>query len=151
MSTGYRPDADGSKDPLAHCYGQGCVTGSVSKDLVCFSEDSNTCINNAVFLAVDQATDIEKDAFSGVIGLGPKSDVGRIPTFLDQIQDGIGGVGGAPPIKPIFSIFLSNSESQPGNIIFGGYDLKSNAASGKQESDIFWSRTAHKNDFFWTL
>jgi hypothetical protein len=40
-------------------------------------------MNKAVFLAVNQATDIEKDKFSGVIGLGPRTDVSRIPTFVE--------------------------------------------------------------------
>ena len=70
---------------LAHCYGQGCVSGSVSKDLMCFTdkESKNGCIHNGLFLAVKEATDIEKDKFSGIVGLGPKSDVGRMPSFIE--------------------------------------------------------------------
>jgi hypothetical protein len=88
------------------------VSGSVSKDLMCFSDnkDSKTgCVQNSVFLAVKEATDIEKDKFSGIVGLGPKSDVGRMPSFIEQVA-GLGGVGGEDDVKPVFSIFLSNKD-----------------------------------------
>lgn len=71
------------KDPLAHCYGQGCVSGSVSKDQICFSEDSKSCMSGVNFLAVDEATDIDKDKFSGIVGLGPMSDEKRMPSFIE--------------------------------------------------------------------
>lgn len=34
----YRPNADGDKEPLGHCYGSGCVSGVLSKDTVCFAD-----------------------------------------------------------------------------------------------------------------
>ena len=107
-------------------------------------------MNKAIFLAVNQATDIEKDRFSGVIGLGPRTDVSRIPTFVEQVADNMGGIGGKDPVNPIFSIYLSNSPSKTGNIIFGGYDLASNT-NGKKDSDIFWANMAHAVDYFWSL
>ena len=81
----------------------------MSSDQICFGKKkaSGTCMQGATMLAVDEATDVEKDKFSGIIGLGPASDVKRIPAFLEQI-DTLGGVGGKEEMKPIFSIFLSN-------------------------------------------
>lgn len=79
-------------------------------------------MHNSVFLAVKEATDIEKDKFSGIIGLGPKSDVGRMPSFIEQVA-GLGGVGGEDDIKPVFSIFLTNKDQTNGAITFGGYDI----------------------------
>lgn len=111
-SGSYKADADGETEPLAHCYGQGCVSGSVSKDQMCFTEkkdSANGCIHNGVFLAVKEATDIEKDKFSGIVGLGPKSDVGRMPSFVEQVA-GLGGVGGKDDVSPVFSIYLSNKD-----------------------------------------
>jgi hypothetical protein len=32
---------------------------------------------------VSEASDIEKDKFSGIVGLSPKSDIGRIPAFIE--------------------------------------------------------------------
>jgi hypothetical protein len=34
-------------------------------------------------LDVDEATDIEKDKFSGIIGLAPQSDTGKLPAFVE--------------------------------------------------------------------
>lgn len=101
-------------------------------------------------MAVEEATDIEKDKFSGIVGLGPKSDQARMPSFVEQMVD-FQGSPGEPSVAPMFSIFLSNNEGAKGKIIFGGYDLKSYAKSGSTDKDIFWANQAHKTDYFWTL
>jgi len=69
--------------PLAHCYGKGCVSGEVARDQVCFSGDKGGQCMATTLLAVQEATDIEKDKFSGIVGLGPRSDVGRMPAFVE--------------------------------------------------------------------
>lgn len=86
----YQPGSSGKyslgqdKDPVAKCYGKGCVSGQVSQDQVCFSaDDDKACLSGATFLAVNEATDIEKDKFSGIVGLSPQSDLGRIPAFVE--------------------------------------------------------------------
>lgn len=147
----YKADSDGVHDALAKCYGQGCVKGSVSKDTICFGGAKDSpCIDGATFLAVDEASDIDKDKFSGIVGLGPKSDQARMPAFVEQMGD-LGGVGGQNTVTPIFSIYLSNAESAKGKIIFGGYDVAQYAKSGLTEKDIYWANQAHKTDYFWTL
>lgn len=71
-------------EPTAKCYGRGCVSGQLSQDQVCFSADDNkACLSGATFLAVNEATDIEKDKFSGIVGLSPQSDLGRVPAFVE--------------------------------------------------------------------
>lgn len=50
-------------------------------------------MSGATFLAVDEASEIDKDRFSGIVGLSPMSDVKRMPAFVEQIAD-LGGVGG---------------------------------------------------------
>lgn len=50
---------------------------------MCFSEDPKSCMSNVNFLAVDEATDIDKDKFSGIVGLGPMSDEKRMPSFIE--------------------------------------------------------------------
>lgn len=144
----YRPNADGDREPLGHCYGSGCVSGVLSKDTVCFADKQ--CMSGATFLAVDEASEIDKDRFSGIVGLSPMSDVKRMPAFVEQIAD-LGGVGGKNFIKPMFSMFLSNKPDQPGKITFGGYDLAKYAKSGSEEKDIFWSDLAHARTYFWTV
>jgi len=56
----------------------------VAQDTVCFSPDPLSCIENASFIAVDSAKDIEKDQFSGLIGLSPlKLDSSSVPAFIN--------------------------------------------------------------------
>lgn len=107
-------------------------------------------MSGATFLAVDEASEIDKDRFSGIVGLSPMSDVKRMPAFVEQIAD-IGGVGGKNLIKPMFSMYLSNKAEEPGKITFGGYDIAKFAKQGSQEKDIFWSDLAHARTYFWTL
>jgi hypothetical protein len=35
------------------------------------------------FLAVNEANDIEGDKFSGIVGLAPSSDTGKISSFVE--------------------------------------------------------------------
>jgi hypothetical protein len=150
-SSTYKENADGDSEPLAHCYGQGCVSGAVSRDRVCFSDDpKQSCLLGATFLSVNEATDIDKDKFSGIIGLGPKSDVGRMPSFVEQVA-ALGGVGGEDEIKPMFSLFLTNTPERKGKLTIGGYDVGKYAKPGLSEKDVFWANMAHKKTFFWTL
>lgn len=65
------------------------------------------------FLAVSEANDIEKDKFSGIVGLAPASDTGKIKSFVEQVED-LNGEGGVDNFSPTFSIFLSNNEATPG-------------------------------------
>jgi hypothetical protein len=127
----YKENSDGIKDDLAHCYGQGCVNGYVSRDNICFTKDgnANSCVNGATFLAVKEATDIDKDKFSGIVGLGPMSDIARMPAFLEQAS-AMGSVGNSNDVSPIFSFYLSNSETKTGKLTFGGYNLASYAKPG---------------------
>mmetsp|Transcript_16221 Transcript_16221/g.27445 ORF Transcript_16221/g.27445 Transcript_16221/m.27445 type:complete len:82 (-) Transcript_16221:22-267(-) len=50
VSVTFKENSDGKSDLMAHCYGQGCVSGNVSKDNFCFTEDSSSCINGTIFL-----------------------------------------------------------------------------------------------------
>jgi hypothetical protein len=151
-SMSYRANVDG-KEPLAHCYGQGCVSGANSRDTICFSEDPKSCMNGINFLAVDEASDIDKDKFSGIVGLGPMSDEKRLLSFIQQMSSGsgLGGVGGKDEIKPMFSFFLSNNEQKNGKLLFGGYNLAKYGAPGASDESIYWADMAHKKQFFWTI
>lgn len=119
----FKANSDGIKDDLAHCYGQGCVNGQVSKDNICFTKDGNknACVTST-FLAVKEATDIDKDRFSGIVGLSPMSDVARLPAFIEQAA-GLGGVDGQAEISPLFSFYLTNTPEKKGKLTLGGYNL----------------------------
>jgi hypothetical protein len=50
---------------------------------VCFSPDPLSCIENISFIAVDDASDIDKDKFSGLVGLSPTSlEKSNVPPFI---------------------------------------------------------------------
>ena len=110
-------------------------------------------MNGINFLAVDEASDIDKDKFSGIVGLGPMSDEKRLLSFIQQMSSGsgLGGVGGKDEIKPMFSFFLSNNEQKNGKLLFGGYNLAKYGAPGASDSSIYWADMAHKKQFFWTI
>jgi len=63
----------------------------------------------------------------------------------------LGGVGGEDEIKPMFSLFLTNTPEKKGKLTIGGYDVGKYAKPGLTEKDVFWANMAHKKTFFWTL
>lgn len=92
------------------------------------SNTSLDCIENFSFIAVDSATDIQNDLFSGIVGLAPKDPdgSGQIPSFVEQGEK-------------IFSFYLSKEEGALGKITLGGYDLNSFAATGHtDEASVQW-------------
>ena len=113
-----------SKEETAHCYGKGCVNGYVSRDDICFQKDAkerSSCVSGATFLAVKEATDIEKDQFSGIVGLSPQSDVAALPAFIQQAS----GIGNSVnDVSPVFSFYLPNKEDQKGSLSIGGYNTQ---------------------------
>lgn len=52
-------------------YGRGKVQGTLAKDFVCLTDDYSLCVEGFQFLSVHNASDIENDAFSGIVGLQP--------------------------------------------------------------------------------
>jgi hypothetical protein len=61
----------GSGNRQAQSYGSGSVEGEIAQETVCFSKDQLSCVSSASFIAVDQASEVGKDRFSGIIGLSP--------------------------------------------------------------------------------
>ena len=103
----------------------------MAQDTVCFSSDSLSCIDNAEFIAVENAKDIDRDQFSGLIGLSPlKLESSKVPAFITQGEN-------------VFSFFLSKDTSQPGSIVMGGYDLEQ-FTNNASESDIQWIELAEE-------
>jgi hypothetical protein len=104
---------------------------------------------------VRNASDIETDEFSGIVGLSPgnhSSDIddSKLPSFIEQL-DSYKDKKGNNIVQPIFSFFLSDRENITGKVIFGGYDLAKYAEEGATEYDIKWSNTTKDKEYFWTL
>lgn len=118
-------------------YGQGKIEGEVAQDTVCFTPEGLSCIEDTTFVAVDTAADLEKDRFSGIVGLSPfQPDSANVPTFLSQGEQ-------------VFSFYLPQASSgQKGKIVLGGFDLELYAKPGAKEDDVSWMQLA---DDSWTI
>jgi len=88
-------------------------------------------------LSVDAGGDLQKDQFSGIVGLAPPSEEEKsvIPTFITQM----GGV---------FSFYLSKGAGSEGRLKIGGYDLQKFAKPGTTDADIIWNNIV---DDGWTI
>ena len=73
----------------------GNVEGNYALDQICFTKDKSVCLDNVEFLAVNNASDIERDEFSGIAGLAPDSHVRVtngskvLPAFIDQLSKSV--------------------------------------------------------------
>lgn len=117
-------------------YGQGFVKGGMGKDQVCWSNDQENC-QYFKFLSVDGGNELQKDQFSGIIGLAPPSseEKSTVPAFVQQMNQ-------------IFSFYLSKGSGSEGNLKFGGYNIEKYAKPGKTEADIIWTNLV---DDGWTI
>ena len=117
-------------------YGQGFVKGGMGKDQVCWSNEAENC-QAFKFLSVDGGNELQKDQFSGIVGLAPPSseEKSTIPPFVNQMNQ-------------IFSFYLSKGSGSEGNLKFGGYNLDKYAKAGKTDADIIWTSVI---DDGWTI
>ena len=58
-------------NPIELNYEKGRVSGNLAKEHVCLTQESSFCLEGMQFLSVNNATDVENDQFSGVVGLMP--------------------------------------------------------------------------------
>ena len=67
---------------------------------------------NINFLSVDGGNELQKDQFSGIVGLAPTSTEEKsvVPSFIGQNNK-------------VFSFYFSKGSGSTGNLKFGGYDL----------------------------
>ena len=119
-------------------YGKGAVLGHPAEDRGCFGENQE-CIEGFNFLNVVKGKDLEALNGAGLIGLAP------IPSKKKELEDAFdhGIPGFVAQLKHNsefvdarghqFSIYLSNDESSPGALSFGGYDLAQYAAAGSTD------------------
>ena len=54
-------------------YETGYASGFVSSDRVCLSQDDSVCVNDMIFIEVDETDKLEKLKVNGVLGLSPGS------------------------------------------------------------------------------
>lgn len=131
------------------------MQGNLAKDFVCLTDDFSLCVDGFQFLSVHNASEIENDAFSGIVGLQPNNFQSEdqnisIPSFIQQLSNSKDAQG-LSLIDPIFSFYLSSNKTRPGKVILGGYDLTKYAQTGVNETDIFWCDLAKGSDYFWSI
>lgn len=80
---------------------------------------------------------MQKDQFSGIIGLAPPSqeEKSTIPAFSTQLDT-------------TFAFYLSKGAGSEGNLKIGGYDLGKYAKAGATDADIIWNPVV---DDGWTI
>ena len=100
---------------------------------------------NLQFLAVDNGEDLDRDKFSGIIGLSP-SKVGAkgLSGFLTQVQ-------AFKVVSPVFSFYLTKNGNQGSKITFDGYNLEKFGKKGATEADVTWISIDPENQSYWSL
>lgn len=64
------------------------MSGTIGNEKVCF-DGANQCLNNIELLVGDQGKDLEKDKFSGIVGLAPQNDPNnKLSSFIEQVTAG---------------------------------------------------------------
>ena len=137
----FDPEASGTFQSFAdkrqdQHYGSGFVTGGMGLDQVCFTQDTSSC-KSYNFLSVDGGHELQKDQFSGIIGLAPPSqeEKSTVPAFSTQLDT-------------TFAFYLSKGAGSEGNLKIGGYDLEKYAKAGATEADVIWNPVV---DDGWTI
>ena len=90
-------------------------------------------------MSVDGGNELQKDQFSGIIGLAPASTEEKsiIPSFVSQDNE-------------VFAFYFSKGSGSIGNLKFGGYDLGKYAKAGTTDADIIWTNLAQEAEG-WTI
>jgi len=52
-------------------YGQGSVSGLISKERVCLGGEQKHCLDGIDLVLADKGVNLEEDKFSGILGLAP--------------------------------------------------------------------------------
>lgn len=107
------------RDQVGIHFGTGDVLGEFVKEEVCVGLDP-ACVTMHVILALTMSDDpFDEFFFDGVMGLGLDAlTLNDKFSFFGQM------VGQKPQMRPLFAVFLSQSEDGESLISFGGYDEK---------------------------
>ena len=120
--------------------------GHPSKDRTCFGPDTD-CVHEMAFLSVVKSEDFGVIKGSGSIGLSPNPHLEKrtdsVPGFIYQLSH---NKDYSSNFSPVFSIYLSNDESLPGKMTFGGYDT----SFARPNAPISWLDTS-ANLAYWTV
>mmetsp|Transcript_10589 Transcript_10589/g.31092 ORF Transcript_10589/g.31092 Transcript_10589/m.31092 type:complete len:437 (-) Transcript_10589:368-1678(-) len=135
-------EADGSssrrgaaRDQITVTFGTGEISGVFMQDDVCIG---SLCTNLRFVGATDETDDpFSSFNFDGVLGLAlPQMSQGSEFSLMDHLM------GSEALKKPLFSVFLSDSDMESSEITFG--DIKSN----RMASDMFWQPVSRPTGYW---
>mmetsp|Transcript_24484 Transcript_24484/g.64601 ORF Transcript_24484/g.64601 Transcript_24484/m.64601 type:complete len:412 (-) Transcript_24484:169-1404(-) len=131
-STARRVNCDGSQlvrgqdsDEITITFGTGQVTGHCVTDQLCVG---SACVERAFISSTKESSfPFASFPFDGVLGLA-LTRMAQSPSF--SFMEGLGSVSALA--KPVFSVFLSDSDAEASEITFGGIKNEHMA------SELFW-------------
>ena len=134
-----------SGTPESMNYGIGSAYGILGYDVVSIGplngtsrEPGDLVVDSQGFMLADslEGGTFTQTVFDGVMGLATGAEIAT-PWYRNLIDQ-----GGLP--LPIFSLFYSNTDSMPGQIVFGGVD------PALYTGDITWHPAGSDDPFYWT-
>lgn len=127
--------ADGATDEVTITFGTGEIGGRCVQDEICVG---NACTRGAFVAATyESASPFKAFRFDGVLGLAlPSMAQGSDFSMMERLAK-------AHSLKqPLYSVFLSDSSSEPSEITFGGVQPEHMA------SDLFWVDVARDSGYW---
>jgi saccharopepsin len=122
-------------DEVTIKFGTGEISGRCMEDLICVGD---VCSRGAFIAATEEtAHPFASFAFDGVLGLA-LSGMAQSPKFSMMSRL----VGGSILRSPVFSVFLSDQDTEESEIVFG--EVRSNRMS----SDIFWVPVSRQTGYW---
>jgi len=131
-STARRVNCDGSQlvrgqdsDEITITFGTGQVTGHCVTDQLCVG---SACVERAFISSTKESSfPFASFPFDGVLGLA-LTRMAQSPSF--SFMEGLGSVSALA--KPVFSVFLSDSDAEVSEITFGGFKTE------RMASELLW-------------
>jgi hypothetical protein len=126
---------ESNADPIKISFGTGAISGQCLQDRICVG----TACSEGTFIASIDESDFpfNKFKFDGVLGLGTPSLAQGSSFHLMSVL-----VHARALREPVFSVFLSDSDSETPEITFGGFNKHHMA------SDLFWVDVSGKSGYW---
>lgn len=126
MCTGEKGEVStDSRDSLKITFGTGYITGQCQEDKICIG---SACTYGSFLSSTDESDEpFSTFSFDGILGLGRSSLAQSVDFHLVSVLLRQGALH-----KPLFSVFLSESDAQASEVTFGDYKQE------KMASELFY-------------
>ena len=120
-------------------YKDGDVKGRLGSDILWLNEGSDgKAFYKLTFLLANRVNG--HDNYSGILGLGPKSDLEYFKGIIQQMKSVADQ--GKSEIQPIFSLYYTDRSLRRSALTIGQPDIKKFAKSGLTAADVFYADLA---------